>query len=281
MNLSLSIAVLAGSLSLAIAPAVITGQQPPAMGHTSELVIKAMPPKIPAKLTITSSAFKKGADIPYENTQARGNIFPGLSWSKGPEGTRSYAVIVQGESLNRPGAPKISVTLADFVSAAKRKFGALVDEFLKLNPASSDEEAALQNNESVRDNARISTFLWALDWKQRTNKPVDTYFWTHRPTSDPGGAHHGSEILFAFNNLHLRDQPWTGEDRRVADTISSYWANYVATGNPNGPGLPKWPAFDPKSPTAIEIDDHYGPIPLASQPKLAFWKRFFQTQQPW
>jgi para-nitrobenzyl esterase len=157
----------------------------------------------------------------------------------------------------------------------------LADEFLKLYPASYDDEAALQNNESVRDNSRISTYLWASDWKQGVDKPVFTYFWTHRPTGDPAGARHGSEILFAFNNLTMRDQPWTDEDRKVAEMMSSYWANYIATGNPNGPGLPRWPAFDPKSPTVMEIGDHFGPMPVASPAKLDFWKRFFQTQQPW
>jgi para-nitrobenzyl esterase len=180
-----------------------------------------------------------------------------------------------------PGMPHVSVTVADFMSAAKRKFGALADEFLKLYPASNDDQAALQNNESVRDNSRISTYLWASDWKPGTDKPVYTYYWTHRPTGDPGGAHHASEILFAFNNLSMRNQPWTEEDRKVADIMSSYWANYITTGNPNGPGLPVWPAFDPKSPTVMEIGDHFGPTPVATESRLAFWKRFFETQKPW
>jgi para-nitrobenzyl esterase len=181
----------------------------------------------------------------------------------------------------RPGLPHINVTLAAFQSAAKRKFGPLADEFLKLYPASNDDEAALQSNEAARDNSRVSTYLWGTDWTLHATKPVYTYFWTHRPTGDPGGAHHGSEILFVFNNLYLRNQKWTEEDLKVADTVSSYWANFAATGNPNGPTLPAWAPYNPQSPTVMEIGDHFGPIPVASSAKLDFWKRFFQTQQPW
>ena len=48
-----------------------------------------------SKLTVTTPAFQNGGAIPFENTQYRGNVFPGLAWSAGPAGTKSYAVIMQ------------------------------------------------------------------------------------------------------------------------------------------------------------------------------------------
>lgn len=196
-----------------------------------------------------------------------------------PEST--FAQRRAAAAAGRSGAPGTNVTLAGFQAYANRKFGPLADDFLKLYAASNDDEAALQSNESVRDNSRISTYLWGTDWTRHATKPVYTYFWTHRPTGDPGGAHHASEILFVFNNLYLQKKDWTDEDKKVANTISSYWANFVATGDPNGYGLPAWTPYNPKSPTVMEIGDHFEAIPVASPAKLDFWKRFFQTQQPW
>ncbi len=46
-------------------------------GHAKVLTIKQVPPITPTRLTVTSPAFKNGADIPFENTQYRGNIFQG------------------------------------------------------------------------------------------------------------------------------------------------------------------------------------------------------------
>ena len=181
----------------------------------------------------------------------------------------------------RPGLAPTYSTLADFQAGATRKFGPLAAEYLKLYPAKDDTEAGLQWDESVRDNSRISTYLWGTAWKPGADRPVYTYFWTHRPTGSANGAYHGSEILFVFNNLAMRDQPWTDEDRKVAETVSSYWVNYIITGNPNGPGLPNWPAFDSKSTTVMELGDHFAPIAIASPEKIAFWKKFFATQKPW
>jgi para-nitrobenzyl esterase len=137
--------------------------------------------------------------------------------------------------------PQVNVTLEGFRNSAQAKFGALAEEFLKLYPATNDDEAALASNEAARDNSRISTWSWAREWSKGAGHPVYTYFWTHAPPGPDArmrGAYHGSEINYALGNLYATERPWTDEDRRIADTMSSYWANIVKTGNPNGAGLP-------------------------------------------
>jgi hypothetical protein len=53
-----------GMLTVATAPAVLTGQDAPFGGHLKELVTVTLPARISGKLTVTSSAFKNGAHIP-------------------------------------------------------------------------------------------------------------------------------------------------------------------------------------------------------------------------
>ena len=74
------------------------------------------------------------------------------------------------------------------------------------------------------------------------------------------------------------NEPWTDEDRRIGDMMSSYWTNFARTGNPNGPGLPAWPRSMARSEQVMELGDHFQPIPLADPAKVDFWKRFYATQ---
>src|ERR1700678_4549618 len=85
-------AVAAVILSLAVSATFAA--EAPSPG-AAQLALATVPAKGTARLTVQSPAFKDGGDIPFENTQYRGNVFPGLKWSKGPKGTKSYAVIMQ------------------------------------------------------------------------------------------------------------------------------------------------------------------------------------------
>jgi Raf kinase inhibitor-like YbhB/YbcL family protein len=91
------------------------GQAPPNATEpgASQLALVNLPVKGGAKLTVTSPAFKAGGDIPFENTQYRGNVFPGLAWTSGPTTTKSYVVIMQdGDAMVR-GAPILHWTMAN------------------------------------------------------------------------------------------------------------------------------------------------------------------------
>ena len=65
------------------------------------------------------------------------------------------------------------------------------------------------------------------------------------------GVPHGAEVPYAFATLGASQGPLptptpTPEDQAVARMVNTYWANFAKTGDPNGPGLPKWPRYDPE-----------------------------------
>jgi para-nitrobenzyl esterase len=136
----------------------------------------------------------------------------------------------------------------DFVARSKQQYGDLAPAFLKTYPAASDAESDVSQLSAFRDLVFWNLRTWARH-QSRGGSRAFMYYFTREPPSAAGqrsrGASHTAEIPYAFNNLHVEtDRPWTAADRRLADVMSSYWVNFAATGDPNGPGLPPWPRFD-------------------------------------
>jgi para-nitrobenzyl esterase len=58
------------------------------------------------------------------------------------------------------------------------------------------------------------------------------------------GAPHATEIPFVFNTVAARyEKDLTDADGAIARAANKYWANFAKKGDPNGPGLPEWPAY--------------------------------------
>ncbi len=123
------------------------GQSPPAAtevaANTRALV--TLPAKSGATLTVTTPAFKNGGDIPFENTQYKGNVFPGLSWTAGPAGTKSYAIIMQdadGMMRNSNGLPILHWTMGN-IPATITKLDAAMTDAMKDHVLASGEVVGL------------------------------------------------------------------------------------------------------------------------------------------
>jgi len=60
------------------------------------------------------------------------------------------------------------------------------------------------------------------------------------------GAPHATDIPFVFNTAHVKyGKDFTPADAKAAEVANAYWVAFAKTGDPNGPGRPHWPAYDP------------------------------------
>ena len=109
MNPVTHLALAAGLCSLAVGSANAQVSRSTPGQPEARTALDLMPAK--ATLTVTTPAFKPGADIPFENTQYRTNTFPGLKWTAGPKATKSYVIIMQDNSLLLRGAPILHWTM--------------------------------------------------------------------------------------------------------------------------------------------------------------------------
>ena len=130
---------------------------------------------------------------------------------------------------------------------------------------------------------------WATFNSKSVSEPSYFYWFTHFP---PHGANigsagvpyadgpvHTSEIVYVFNNLQVRSTAWTKADHDLADLMSSYWTNYAKTGNPNGPGLPRWAAFNPDRPQVMNFNNADKTIPFPRVNAVDFVEHLLAAQR--
>jgi len=161
---------------------------------------------------------------------------------------------------------------AQFEAQIRAKFGSYADAILALYPHATNAEAEQAERDLVRDSSLAQpTWAWALLHSQQAPDKVYLYYFDRRSPQAPLGPTHTAEIGYVFGNLvsTVKGAPFAlsgppgPADIALSKLIQSYWVNFAKTGDPNGPGLPVWPAFSASSQQVMYLDahPHAGPVP--------------------
>jgi para-nitrobenzyl esterase len=146
------------------------------------------------------------------------------------------------------------VKVATFDSDLEHSWGALPPSLVAAYPHATDE-AARQGRLGLERDLRFGWDMWA--WARLEagtgHSSVYYYSFTQQPPFPIGsvyegwGASHFAELWYVFDHLDQAPWHWSVADRKVAEEMSSYWVNFARSGNPNGQGMPLWPAFSTDS----------------------------------
>ena len=180
------------------------------------------------------------AEIFAAGDQARVPLLAGSNTEEGP------AAWLLGQ-----GAPP---TLEAYRAGVARLYGDRAEQVLAAYPAAADGAPVLEAARALASDRFIALSTWRwMDVSTRTGlKPTYYYLYAQpRPATKadpaaprPEGAVHSAEIEYAMGDLDLNAvYAWTPEDRATSRALQGYFANFIKTGDPNGPDLPEWPRY--------------------------------------
>jgi para-nitrobenzyl esterase len=169
------------------------------------------------------------------------------------------------------------LTAASFSSQLDATYGKVAPEIAAFYPSPNDLQAWRSFDALSRDRGLASMYLWAQSRLSRTKHPIYAYLWTH-PEPGPDAARyrafHSSELPYVFDTLDTAKRPFIEADRKLAAQTSSYWVNFVKTGDPNGGGQPQWPKLSATDKRILEIGENTGPRAILDADKLNLFERY-------
>jgi para-nitrobenzyl esterase len=108
--------------------------------------------------------------------------------------------------------------------------------------------------------------------------PVWSYLW-QVPSPAYGGRYgtpHGSDVGPSLHDVRGGLNETSVESVKLADQIASAWVSFAATGDPNNPKTPQWPAYGVPARTTL-VFDH---ITRAENDPRGRFRQFWEKEPP-
>jgi para-nitrobenzyl esterase len=212
---------------------------------------------VPAADLLTAAA--KGGIVRYAPV-IDGHFFPEPLTSTYLAGRQMDVPLLAGFNRDEGAMFANGMTLDKWRSLAEQHYGAKAPEFLALYPSTTDGELRQSAADYGGDSfIAYGTWKWMEYHRKTSHSPVYRYRLDLAPPPSKyhaeAGAFHSDDIEYVFGTLDTRPgAEWRDSDRKLSEQIMSYWTNFAKSGNPNGPGLPNWPAYA-ESDLVLHLDD--------------------------
>jgi para-nitrobenzyl esterase len=248
-----------GSLAMPLAAAESSGAEfAKARGATSLQQLRAM------TVDDLTPAPAAGSAPPRWGPVIDGDVLPDAVPAIYAAGAENDVPLLTGFNADEGSAfPGYGTMSAEgFRRMAQDRYHQAADSFLALYPAATDDAAGVAQKTSLRDVAAVALEELAAERARTSRTDAYLYYFAHGipwPEHPEFGAFHTAEVPYVFDNLALLERPWEAVDRRLADAVSTYWVNFATAGNPNGSGLPTWPAYRAAPQAVMVLGDTIGP----------------------
>ncbi|HKQ76077.1 MAG TPA: carboxylesterase family protein [Blastocatellia bacterium] len=249
-------------------------------------------------LRLTLKDIRKLQELPFSTLLEAQAEIEAVERSRG-EAPRSFAPLI-GKAIPRnpfdPDAPPMSAkipmvvsTVLDERSYRESNFEMTWDTVKKmlerLVGGDADRALAMYRNEDPKASPFIINARVITDTSFRRNAyamtdrkaaqhaaggaPVWSYLWTTPSPAFGGryGATHGIDVSPSMHETRFPLMGPTADSLRLADQLASAWVSLAATGNPNNPRTPEWPAYDAKNRATMVFGD---PSNAVNDPRRAF-----------
>lgn len=171
------------------------------------------------------------------------------------EGKCADVPIMAGNTEDEFPSFLIADSEEELVRKAQHIFGEYAEEFLQFPEVRACEKDGFYGKVNGLECTAKGLFTKLKDKGNKQNY----YYYKFKPEIpgwDHPGTFHSVDLWFFFETLAKCWRPFIGKHYDLARQMCNYWANFIKTGNPNGPDadmtpMPEWIPYTDKQPSEM------------------------------